>query len=105
MCVVYFLLFFFFFFFLMIRRPPRSTLFPYTTLFRSTCMALAGSTPASGTAIRRFYGQRVTDSCAPHDPGSASPGCLRGSPAVAGFRHLVRSSRAELSPRRRDAGL
>src|SRR2546427_8531895 len=27
----------FFFFFLMIRRPPRSTLFPYTTLFRSLC--------------------------------------------------------------------
>src|SRR6266536_1076486 len=32
-CYLYF--FFFFFFFLMIRRPPRSTLFPYTTLFRS----------------------------------------------------------------------
>src|SRR2546430_16692226 len=31
--IVYF--YFFFFFFLMIRRPPRSTLFPYTTLFRS----------------------------------------------------------------------
>src|SRR5438874_10559824 len=30
-----FLLLFFLFFFLMIRRPPRSTLFPYTTLFRS----------------------------------------------------------------------
>src|SRR5688572_32366259 len=29
------LLFLFSFFFLMIRRPPRSTLFPYTTLFRS----------------------------------------------------------------------
>src|SRR3712207_9505298 len=29
------LTFYFFFFFLMIRRPPRSTLFPYTTLFRS----------------------------------------------------------------------
>src|SRR2546429_6588418 len=29
------LLVFLFFFFLMIRRPPRSTLFPYTTLFRS----------------------------------------------------------------------
>src|SRR5256885_15882660 len=28
----------FFFFFLMIRRPPRSTLFPYTTLFRSRRM-------------------------------------------------------------------
>src|SRR6516164_5062717 len=35
-CLVdHFLFFFFFFFFLMIRRPPRSTLFPYTTLFRS----------------------------------------------------------------------
>src|SRR5438132_13218638 len=33
MFLVFFVLFFFFF--LMIRRPPRSTLFPYTTLFRS----------------------------------------------------------------------
>src|SRR2546426_11447923 len=32
--------FFFFFFFLMIRRPPRSTLFPYTTLFRSPARRL-----------------------------------------------------------------
>src|SRR5256885_9777997 len=31
----------FFFFFLMIRRPPRSTLFPYTTLFRSRCARAA----------------------------------------------------------------
>src|SRR6266850_2839315 len=31
---------FVFFFFLMIRRPPRSTLFPYTTLFRSRAQAL-----------------------------------------------------------------
>src|SRR5687767_15959775 len=31
----FFFFLFFFFFFLMIRRPPRSTLFPYTTLFRS----------------------------------------------------------------------
>src|SRR5256885_3107881 len=30
-----------FFFFLMIRRPPRSTLFPYTTLFRSRTLHLA----------------------------------------------------------------
>src|SRR5258707_14540750 len=35
----------FFFFFLMIRRPPRSTLFPYTTLFRSP---LAGAAAGSG---------------------------------------------------------
>src|SRR6202012_6172423 len=44
--------FLFFFFFLMIRRPPRSTLFPYTTLFRSrephrrSCRAPARSAPA-----------------------------------------------------------
>src|SRR6266849_9255858 len=31
-----YIFFLFLFFFLMIRRPPRSTLFPYTTLFRST---------------------------------------------------------------------
>src|SRR5438046_7997504 len=36
LCISSFLFFlFFFFFFLMIPRPPRSTLFPYTTLFRS----------------------------------------------------------------------
>src|SRR5258705_488039 len=35
------------FFFLMIRRPPRSTLFPYTTLFRST--VVAGTATATGT--------------------------------------------------------
>src|SRR5207244_12915025 len=34
LCLI-FLSIFLFFFFLMIRRPPRSTLFPYTTLFRS----------------------------------------------------------------------
>src|SRR5712671_7230294 len=36
---MWFLFLYFFFFFLMIRRPPRSTLFPYTTLFRSTRQA------------------------------------------------------------------
>src|SRR5688572_31544569 len=45
---------FFFFFFLMIRRPPRSTLFPYTTLFRSRTPAAIpawpGSLPCTGTS-------------------------------------------------------
>src|SRR5260370_28641476 len=31
----------------MIRRPPRSTLFPYTTLFRSTRQTLAGESPSA----------------------------------------------------------
>src|SRR5438874_5151575 len=34
-CRFFLFVIFFYFFFLMIRRPPRSTLFPYTTLFRS----------------------------------------------------------------------
>src|SRR5256884_9938454 len=37
------MLIFIFFFFLMIRRPPRSTLFPYTTLFRSRDIDSDGS--------------------------------------------------------------
>src|SRR2546430_16438975 len=36
-----------FFFFLMIRRPPRSTLFPYTTLFRSTIKRWRSATTCS----------------------------------------------------------
>src|SRR3712207_8531129 len=39
------------FFFLMIRRPPRSTLFPYTTLFRSNAIRLAGIRLAAGFGV------------------------------------------------------
>src|SRR5258707_11796644 len=42
-------LYFHFFFFLMIRRPPRSTLFPYTTLFRS--LRLVEHQDARGIAL------------------------------------------------------
>src|SRR4051795_12585496 len=41
-----------FFFFLMIRRPPRSTLFPYTTLFRSTPVTLSSRMPSSAYEMR-----------------------------------------------------
>src|SRR5256885_16972403 len=47
-------LLFFFFFFLMIRRPPRSTLFPYTTLFRS----IARQTRSRGARRRIFFSMR-----------------------------------------------
>src|SRR5476649_796347 len=51
--VWYVLPLFFFFFFLMIRRPPRSTLFPYTTLFRSFRIGpLAPQPPASAPCMR-----------------------------------------------------
>src|SRR3712207_9131829 len=37
----------FLFFFLMIRRPPRSTLFPYTTLFRSSAVCMTSQVAAT----------------------------------------------------------
>src|SRR2546427_12716363 len=39
------------FFFLMIRRPPRSTLFPYTTLFRSSCEGMARARCCTSSAM------------------------------------------------------
>src|SRR2546429_8190229 len=45
---------FFFFFFLMIRRPPRSTLFPYTTLFRSHTSPHKTSDLQQGWFLRVF---------------------------------------------------
>src|ERR1039457_589191 len=58
--------FLFFFFFLMIRRPPRSTLFPYTTLFRSDLdpdpaawyFALPGGVPDDRLQV---YNEQVTN--------------------------------------------
>src|SRR6266511_5855935 len=54
---------FFFFFFLMIRRPPRSTLFPYTTLFRSQLLHLHdvedGGDVGIGDPVRCALGLRV----------------------------------------------
>src|SRR5258708_14539081 len=44
----------FYFFFLMIRRPPRSTLFPYTTLFRSSALR-----SATGSARPRLGRRRA----------------------------------------------
>src|SRR5256885_17041829 len=44
----------FFFFFLMIRRPPRSTLFPYTTLFRSESGSRAGKNKFLGGTTMNF---------------------------------------------------
>src|SRR3712207_9515820 len=62
MCFLTLLYFITFFFFLMIRRPPRSTLFPYTTFFRSPP---GYSSPASSSAAsdsvspRRAFLQRA----------------------------------------------
>src|SRR6266498_5706766 len=62
-----------FFFFLMIRRPPRSTLFPYTTLFRSNAEASAilgedysGVIGADGWAAYRRFQQAQHQTCLAH---------------------------------------
>src|SRR2546429_10019874 len=56
-----------FFFFLMIRRPPRSTLFPYTTLFRSPSYpTLGGAAPTQA----RFFANPESNLLV-HDLGSA----------------------------------
>src|SRR3989442_9766232 len=51
-----------FFFFLMIRRPPRSTLFPYTTLFRSHLL---------GELEHFLEGARLAQGL--HEPGALPP--------------------------------
>src|SRR5258708_31698682 len=56
----------FLFFFLMIRRPPRSTLFPYTTLFRS----LSFSAAAQGTAAD--YPNKPVRMIVPFPPGGGT---------------------------------
>src|SRR5206468_9045514 len=52
------------FFFLPTRRPPRSTLFPYTTLFRSTCRATRRKGDAPSAAVdstnTSFWSERVS---------------------------------------------
>src|SRR3712207_8788682 len=63
----------FFFFFLMIRRPPRSTLFPYTTLFRSS------GTP--GPSVPGSHGS----------PSGASVGHPDGQRQLSTVPHLQRS--------------
>src|SRR5438876_9877891 len=59
-------LFIIFFFFLMIRRPPRSTLFPYTTLFRSLfakkqILYLDGANQINPLLLARFARERGVD--------------------------------------------
>src|SRR3712207_7028901 len=69
----------------MIRRPPRSTLFPYTTLFRS-------SRPAAGGTARRL----PLPQAAGHQPGIAAPALGARVPgAAAGTARSDAATRSE----------
>src|SRR6266540_3665737 len=89
-----------FFFFLMIRRPPRSTLFPYTTLFRSgTC------SPPAEPDRRRRIGRRPDAELAVEVPPPAPEREVRldrGCVAIAG--RGGRESASDLHERRGAGG-
>src|SRR5258708_10315237 len=59
-------------FFLMIRRPPRSTLFPYTTLFRSSwsCASVKTALPSHSIPVSRY--------CRPGTTGKLTSTCVSG---------------------------
>src|SRR6266705_6245825 len=75
-------LLFFLFFFLMIRRPPRSTLFPYTTLFRSR----PPSEPSGRWPISGWDGRM---------PRSEEHTSELQSPYELGCRHLLKTNKTQ----------
>src|SRR3712207_8405037 len=65
----------------MIRRPPRSTLFPYTTLFRSS-VAPVGLSASSAPAIEVFIPSKRPSSASPRTSGGRSPASAKSSYVV-----------------------
>src|SRR5260370_23630809 len=90
------------FFFLMIRRPPRSTLFPYTTLFRSHCTA-----PGEVEAITPQHAPWRTNEYSLFASGAVTEWCAALGVVPIGYRDIQRllqdrldkSSPHRLSPR------
>src|SRR5437868_13181906 len=64
----------FFFFFLMLRRPPRSTLFPYTTLFRSTLLKVSPLADWTWAQVWEYTGANGLSYLPQYDEGYASIG-------------------------------
>src|SRR2546422_4032510 len=88
----------FFFFFLMIRRPPRSTLFPYTTLFRSLQLLQPVLRVAEGGRVLHEEGRRDLSRRARepamlggivvgHGAGPLESRCARAAPLGRGRAH------------------
>src|SRR5579872_7584061 len=67
----------FFFFFLMIRRPPRSTLFPYTTLFRSRAPPSRARWPSTRRPCPRGRDRKSTRLNSSHVRISYAVFCLK----------------------------
>src|SRR5215203_7281624 len=88
--LVFLFFLFFFFFFLMIRRPPRSTLFPYTTLFRS----LVDVSRDVGAAVLLLPDGRVAASGLPDERAEAFAAAVRK--VVAAAEHMKPGEEAPL---------
>src|SRR2546427_13215215 len=77
-----------FVFFLMIRRPPRSTLFPYTTLFRSRGASRRGPADRCEEHLRgSVFAHARVDACVSKDaPPEVHFASIRGSPSASATR-------------------
>src|SRR5450432_4290322 len=89
-------------FFLMIRRPPRSTLFPYTTLFRSSRRASWSRCSASRAAARprssRWSDRKSTRLNSSHDQTSYAVFCLKKKITTRATSHRIKIGRAHVCP-------
>ena len=96
------------FFFLMIRRPPRSTLFPYTTLFRSaqikafkssseSLLALRGNNCVAAVHDSTLINPLINDSTEWKDYRAISPE-LNPAPSVIWTRRGESDTQAKLDP-------
>src|SRR3712207_9372601 len=83
----------YFFFFLMIRRPPRSTLFPYPTLFRSLA---ALRTSATSPPLDRERGQAECEERRPRLERRRDLGRLHGARGLDGLVRARRDGRLDL---------
>src|SRR2546425_5736725 len=93
---------FFSFFFLMIRRPPRSTLFPYTTLFRSRLRPGRLDRFVIGAALERLQQEslvRARSAHGPHDRSEEHTSELQ-SLAYLVCRLLLEKKKKKPNPRR-----
>src|SRR3712207_8726411 len=86
------------FFFLMIRRPPRSTLFPYTTLFRSAALPRRAHQRQDVGVLLEQQRERRDEECAQHRASHRSQAAQQ-LPLVPGDRKSTRlnSSHANIS--------
>src|SRR3712207_7521205 len=62
----------------MIRRPPRSTLFPYSTLFRSELWAVGGPLPAEQRTVEGLGGREVGSAVVDPARRAVGPGGVPG---------------------------